>query len=166
MWYNVMIVAAMLAVSQGYDAVSLTQADIGAFLDAHNAERATAGIAALAWNDTLAEFAQAFIGNCVFKHSGGPYGENLYASMPANTDHPTIAGKAVKQWIAEKSVQTPDWSCITSSPTCGHYSQVVWGKSLQVGCAIIHCPTETKAWPNMVVCEYFPRGNFVGQKPF
>ena len=68
-----------LALLAGVEATS--QADISAYLNAHNTVRAQHGAAALKWNNTLAAAAQKWVNKCVFKHSGGslgPYGGTLY----------------------------------------------------------------------------------------
>ena len=64
-----------LALLAGVEATS--QADISAYLNAHNTVRAQHGATALKWNNTLAAAAQKWVNKCVFKHSGGslgPYG--------------------------------------------------------------------------------------------
>ncbi|VDO05837.1 unnamed protein product [Rodentolepis nana] len=57
------------------------------------------------------------------------------------------------------------------SRVCGHYTQVVWAKSLKLGCAYKVCSPFT-VWENtynsafFVACQYSPAGNFNGQKPY
>ena len=54
-----------------------SQADINAYLSAHNTVRAQHGAAALTWDQTLADKAQTWVNKCHFQHSGGslgPYG--------------------------------------------------------------------------------------------
>ena len=48
-----------------------------------------------------------------------------------------------------------------SPQSCGHYTQVVWANTLSVGCGVAVCPTGT-----IVVCNYAPPGNYVGEKPY
>jgi len=56
---------------------------------------------------------------------------------------------------------------------CGHYTQIVWDTTTQVGCAIQACPAGigspppgvTTAW-SYVVCDYSPPGNIVGLRPY
>lgn len=38
---------------------------------------------------------------------------------------------------------------------CGHYTQVVWAKSLEVGCAVKYCSDKNYYWQ----CNYGPGGN-------
>ncbi|KAG0303313.1 hypothetical protein BGZ99_002724, partial [Dissophora globulifera] len=42
-------------------------------LGLHNSIRSEKGAAALAWDDTLAAYAQQVADTCDYKHSGGPY---------------------------------------------------------------------------------------------
>lgn len=46
----------------------------------HNDFRALHNASALAWNASLAMGAQGWANQCMFKHSGGPFGENLAVS--------------------------------------------------------------------------------------
>jgi pathogenesis-related protein 1 len=52
-----------------------------------------------------------------------------------------------------------DNSC---SGVCGHYTQLVWQSTREVGCAMAVCGDKAQIW----VCTYHPAGNFVGQKPY
>ncbi|KAK0061222.1 pathogenesis-related protein 1B [Biomphalaria pfeifferi] len=53
-----------------------------AFLKAHNAARANVNVPNLEWSNELSAYAENYAKNCVYGHSYGPYGENLYAGYP------------------------------------------------------------------------------------
>ncbi|KAK0061216.1 pathogenesis-related protein 1 [Biomphalaria pfeifferi] len=143
--------------------VKLTTADINAFLNAHNAARKAVGVPNLKWNSSLSVSAGNYGSQCEWGHSDGAYGENLYSGSPINKNHAALATSAVTRWVSEKAVEDPPaWKCFTTKPTCGHYSQVVWSRTTTVGCAIIHCPD----LDNYVLCQYWPPGNYRGQKPY
>jgi uncharacterized protein YkwD len=135
---------------------------------AHNQARATVVPAAatplppLQWSASLAATAQAWADRCAFVHSGGSSGENLYADTGQGS-----AGAVVADWVSERAAY--DFSSNTCSGVCGHYTQVVWARSLRLGCGVTHCtsgsPFGSGAW-NLWVCNYDPPGNFIGQRPY
>jgi len=49
-----------------------------------------------------------------------------------------------------------------SGQQCGHYTQMVWRTSTQVGCASVTCSNGKV----LVVCNYSPAGNTMGQKAY
>eukprot|EP01018_Ginkgo_biloba_P006477 Gb_11049 [translate_table: standard] len=53
------------------------------FLSPHNDARSAVGVGPLQWDDTVAAYAQNYAnqrsGDCAMIHSGGQYGENLFA---------------------------------------------------------------------------------------
>ena len=73
-------------------------------------------------------------------------------------DTPT-ADIVVDAWAAEvKDYNAKTHRC---KGVCGHYTQIVWRKSQQVGCGMAACG-DTKVW----VCNYDPPGNFNGERPY
>nr|CAH8865328.1 unnamed protein product [Trichobilharzia regenti] len=47
---------------------------------------------------------------------------------------------------------------------CGHYTQVVWQRTTDVGCGVTACPDFPYALS--IVCNYGPGGNYVGRHPY
>ncbi|EDO16084.1 hypothetical protein Kpol_1016p27 [Vanderwaltozyma polyspora DSM 70294] len=124
-------------------------------LNAHNAKRALhQDTNSLSWSDDLASYAQNYAnnydcsGNLV--HSGGAYGENLALGYSASG--------AVDVWYDE--ISGYDFSNPGYSPATGHFTQLVWKSSTQIGCGIKNCNNE---WGNYVICSYNPAGNFIGE---
>ncbi|CAI7851912.1 unnamed protein product, partial [Closterium sp. NIES-53] len=115
-----------------------------------------------AWADTLRDDY-----NCGLEHGGMGDGEgqNLSGAGPAgwasNSD-------AVQWWVGEGQwYKRPPaifpGGCIGGDwGRCGHYTQVVWNNSRQVGCAKASCGEDSDVW----ACNYFPAGNFVGELPY
>ncbi|MFI3217899.1 MAG: CAP domain-containing protein, partial [Methylococcales bacterium] len=69
--------------------------------------------------------------------------------------------EAAKAWESEKinysgeALNKANWS------QAGHYTQMVWRDTLQLGCAKVACNSGV-----VVVCNYDPAGNFIGKKPY
>lgn len=148
---------------------------------AQNTVRATASptpvppLAPFCWSSTVAATAQSWANGCQFAHNPAlgslGYGENIYAAVisgsPPPGYNPPIA--AVTAWASEAAdYHYPTNSC---SGVCGHYTQLVWRASEAVGCGIKACTTNSPFGPSfpiwtLVVCDYNPAGNFVGQRPY
>ncbi|XP_076896492.1 pathogenesis-related leaf protein 4-like [Bidens hawaiensis] len=132
------------------------------YLDAHNAARAQVGVGNMVWNTTVAAYAQnnanQRIGDCNLIHSGGPYGENLAEGSGTFTGTATV-----NLWVDEKIYYNYTTNTCASGHVCGHYTQVVWRNSVQLGCARVQC-TNNGWW--FVICSYYPRGNYIGQAPY
>ncbi len=129
-----------------------------AILDVHNLKRALHGVSNLAWNDTLYQYAQAYAdtydcsGNLV--HSGGDYGENLAVGYETEA--------AADAWYDE--IKDYDYSNPGFSESTGHFTQMVWKDSTQVGCAYVSC--SSKSCGQYTICSYYTPGNYVGAENF
>lgn len=124
-------------------------------LDAHNKKRSLhKDTPSLSWSDELASYAQAYADkyDCsgTLTHSGGPYGENLALGYDASG--------SVDAWYNE--IKDYDYSNPTFSSGTGHFTQVVWKSTTQVGCGIKKC---NNSWGSYVICSYNPAGNFLGK---
>jgi pathogenesis-related protein 1 len=129
-------------------------------LDGHNAVRTRVGVPPLRWSDSLAQAAQDWAdylaATRTFFHSpDNQDGENLYA-ISGGTASPD---DVVSAWAQEASGYTI--SRDTCSGVCGHYTQIVWRDTREVGCAVA-TDTQREVW----VCEYYPPGNIVGFRPY
>ncbi|KAI9697588.1 MAG: hypothetical protein M1836_004538 [Candelina mexicana] len=124
-----------------------------AVIAAHNLYRTQHNASALNWNTTLATYASQHAQNCQFKHSGGPYGENLAAGYPNATS-------SVAAWGDERALY--NFLHQGFSEATGHFTQVVWKGTRDVGCGRVDCGgrNEVPGW--YVVCEYYPPGNVEG----
>lgn len=127
------------------------------FVAAHNRVRAEHCAAPLTWSTTLAAVAQRWADSlrdhgCTFGHSGGAYGENLAAGTIGALDPEAT----VAMWYDEvKLYRFPDGGF---SPTTGHFTQLVWRGTTQVGCGHSQCKGN-----DIWVCEYDPPGNWDGE---
>jgi hypothetical protein len=149
---------------------------------------------ALEWSPTLAAYAQqwadmqATTACAAPSHRSGAelqqkkYGENLavFGGIGAGPNI-SSAEQAVQSWAGEVSCWTYgtisglgqqgtekcDQTCYKAmnSDGCGHYTQIVWRKSLQLGCGVATC-SSGRGKEDIWICNYSPAGNFVGQAPY
>ncbi|KAJ6437866.1 CAP domain-containing protein [Purpureocillium lavendulum] len=146
-----------------------------AAVDLHNKARASYnGAPALSWSDTLAEDAVAWSvtlcsdpsGDLRHGHStaagkAGVWGQNLASVASMNSTVNAELERAFKSWDDEKKdyVAGSDFSMAT-----GHFTQIVWKKTTQVGCATVQCPGGNNQLTTMyTTCNYYPAGNVQGK---
>ncbi|KAK7363010.1 hypothetical protein VNO77_05142 [Canavalia gladiata] len=140
--------------------VCLAQNSPEDFVKAHNKAREEVGVGPVEWDENVANYAKTYmkkmLTDCNMVHSGGTYGENL-----AGASSELTANDAVNLWLAEKSnYDYNSNSCVNGE--CMHYTQLVWGETFNIGCAIDKCHNGF----TFAICNYDPPGNFVGQKPY
>jgi pathogenesis-related protein 1 len=131
-------------------------------LTAHNQWRSRYKVPALTWSPQLANYAQEWANKLVrenrFQHRPNPrYGENL-AWASGQRLRPS---QVVNMWGNE--VKDYNYASNTCKPgaMCGHYTQIVWRDSKQVGCGVARGNGQ-EIW----VCNYNPPGNYIGRKPY
>jgi hypothetical protein len=147
-----------------------TRADFNQrLLAAHNAERAAIGVPPLQWNPQLAADARIWADELAatgrFEHSPDepgqePQGENLWAGTPRAFSPEAM----VHLWVSEKRDYRPGvFPNISRSgdiEQVGHYTQLIWRASRQVGCA-----TAVGRDEEFLVCRYSSAGNVYGERP-
>lgn len=130
------------------------------YVRVHNQARQAVGVGPVQWDARIAAYAQNYAdqlrGDCRLVHSGGPYGENLAGSSG------DLSGvSAVNLWVNEKAnYNYLSNTCINGE--CRHYTQVVWRKSVRIGCGKARCNNGG----TIISCNYDPRGNYVNEKPY
>lgn len=92
-------------------------------------------------------------------------GENLFVSTYPNV----TPYDAVASWAAESKFYNYAKNTCATGKVCGHYTQVVWRDTRQVGCGSAVCgkvgnTNLTNA--TLMVCNYAPAGNYVGERPY
>jgi uncharacterized protein YkwD len=136
------------------DGGSADPTDIRATLLAeHNRYREAHCAEPLAWSEHLEDIAAQWADEllsrgCPLEHSQHRYGENLAAGSPGALD----AARVVWLWYEEVELydfDRPDFSMET-----GHFTQVVWRGTRELGCAQTSCDG-IDIW----VCNYAPAGN-------
>jgi uncharacterized protein YkwD len=142
--------------AQNRSPASLAQA----MLDAHNVIRARVDVPPLVWSDQLSQVAQDWANHLIasgrFGHRpNNRYGENLYSISGGAVSPAQVVG----YWAEEaRGYDIRSNSC---TGVCGHYTQIVWGETRTVGCAVV-----TNRRREVWVCNYDPPGNIVGYRPY
>ncbi|KAG7194257.1 uncharacterized protein KQ657_004980 [Scheffersomyces spartinae] len=112
-------------------------------LDYHNRRRNIHQAPDLSWNKTLYDYAQAYADRYTcgapLVHSGGPYGENISSgySTPA---------RGARSWYNERHAFKYG---IDDLGTSGHFTQMMWISTTQLGCAYKDCGTRGLAPENV-----------------
>ncbi len=169
------IAAAQTAGLTSYAYDLSTQAGIDQMLDAHNEVRRAIGVPDLVWSADLATLAQDWAHQLVAEQQGlhhrpaaernqGHIGENLASrasALPGGAmSHPH---RAVQGWVAEQDFYNYDRNICVPGQMCGHYTQMVWATTTEVGCGVARNADATyEVW----ACNYAPAGNIVGQRPY
>jgi pathogenesis-related protein 1 len=130
-------------------------------LIAHNLVRVRVDVPPLRWSEQLAahagQWAEHLIREQQFYHRPKPtYGENLFEingprALPADV---------VGIWAAEAQDYNYRFN-VCRGEMCGHYTQLVWKDTREVGCAVAR-DAVAEVW----VCNYNPPGNWVGERPY
>ena len=153
----------------GPDAVGLTRAQADEMVRAHNAWRRRVGALPLHWAADLAARAQSRAAvlaarGCIIRHGPLPadVGENLfhasslrYEAGRADEVFVVSATQVVDAWSAELADYDPVDDTCAPNRQCGHYTQIVWPTTEDVGCGMSICPSLGQIW----VCNYRPKGN-------
>ena len=141
-------------------------------LNIHNQERANVQVPTLTWSNSLATDAQGYANELasmglgpddIPPHSGDQsQGENLSWGSSNGYSLET----SVQQWAGEKSnyeaghVMSDD-DFVEGAPMIGHYTQMVWKDTTEVGCGQANNTDVT-----YLVCRYTPPGNVIGETPY
>merc|ERR1712098_488094 len=145
--------------------VNIAPVDLDKFrqdsLTAHNAYRAKHGVAGLKLSSKLnalaQEWADHLIAENAFEHRpNNANGENIYMSSGRAAQEQ--AQGAVDSWYSEIKDYTFGKEPSRGGPVSGHFTQVVWKGSSEVGVGVAQ-----KGSKVIVVANYSPRGNYIGQ---
>ncbi|XP_030621755.1 cysteine-rich secretory protein LCCL domain-containing 2 [Chanos chanos] len=133
----------------------------------------------MVWDDELERSATHWAEQCIWDH--GPQdllmsiGQNLavhWGRYRSPAYHVQAWYDEVKDYTYPYPHECNPWCperC--SGPMCTHYTQLVWATTNRVGCAVHTCPRINvwgEIWENAVylVCNYSPKGNWIGEAPY
>jgi len=140
----------------------------------HNVHRANHSASNIAWSDSLAASAQTIAESCVYAHNtavdGGGYGQNIAAGVPSDNVTAIITdlfyNGEVEWFVGLYNQAQPS---MVNFEHWGHFSQIVWKDTTQVGCATVDCSSQGLAnvgsdvAPYFTVCNYGPPGNYANE---
>lgn len=149
-------------------------------LDVHARTRAAVAVMPLIWSGKMENYAQEWANylanqnNCQMEHRSNlnqnplKAGENLFWGGPRRWSdgrtevQPLTATQVAQSWASEKAFYNYSSHSCATGKKCGHYTQMVWRDTIEVGCAMAVCPDKGQIW----VCNYNPPGNYIGQLPY
>jgi hypothetical protein len=132
-------------------------------LDAHNRARSGFGVAPMAWSDDLAAEALAhaeyMARTGIYGHDQSPgrrkkQGENLWRGQRGLFSYDIMIGLMVDEARHFRPGVFPDNSRTGDWYDVGHFTQIVWPTTTNVGCALA-----SSATTDYFVCRYSPKGN-------
>jgi hypothetical protein len=157
--FGLTAVAATLSLVMQVDrasADSVSAAEQKTLLGLHNSYRAQHCVPVLAWSAELAASAQRWADKCLIAHdtSRGHIGENIAWGGERT------ASSVVDAWY--KEVDRYNFAKPGMVTGIGHFTQVIWKDTKQIGCGVAKCFLGTvRLW----VCRYGPTGNWAGKFP-
>jgi len=138
-------------------------------LDNHNSERAKLGLEPLRWNAELeaeaARWGKTLTRKGYLQHddrsarSGA--GENLWMGTAGYWDVDGMFKMFIDERKDYRHQTFPNVSRTGNWTDVGHYTQIVWRDTQEVGCAVV-----TGNGNDVLVCRYWPAGNVLGAKAY
>jgi pathogenesis-related protein 1 len=162
------ILAQSTITSTGSD---LKTGDATAILTHHNTIRKEKGVAALSWSISLSAYAQKWADYLAQKNNGNirhrdvcgengqSYGENIFWGSSAIAYPPlqaSISWYQEKELYSYRAINNSNWI------KTGHYTQMMWKDTREMGVGISICANGAI----IVVANYYPAGNVIGQYPY
>ena len=134
----------------------------------HNTLRTKHRVGKLTKLQAIATMAQKTATNCAKiktlqhsqdKYNNQPVGQNLYVKTNAPSANDVMQG-----WYYKEE---PNYNYSTGKSknggVIGHFTQVVWKSTTQIGCAVATGTYLAYQNSYYVCCNYFPAGNYIGQ---
>lgn len=136
-------------------------------LDAHNLARDDVDLPPLRWSPALARDAESWADHLgrrnLFDHASPDVrkgqGENLWRGTRDRWSPWEMIDFFVDEKRHFRPGNFPDISRTGNWGDVGHYSQIIWPETREVGCAIVRTASD-----EVLVCRYWPAGNIWGQR--
>lgn len=154
-------------IRQANYSVRSTSDNSSRILALHNAERRRLRVPDLVWNAHLereaAEWANHLSRSGVLQHADdrtrNGTGENLWMGTSGGWDVDSMVGMFLDERRYYRHATFPDVSNTGNWADVGHYTQIVWRDTREVGCAVASARGN-----DVLVCRYFPAGNVMGRR--
>jgi hypothetical protein len=150
---------------------------VGNCLYQHNIHRHNHSAPDVTWSESLASAAQQLANTCNYGHDTdigsypGGYGQNIAMYAATNnlgSEVEFIRTSITEYWYNGEIDLYPN--AYGSEPGMGgfhewgHYTQIVWKGTKEVGCAVAYCDSGLASYPGYYsVCNYGPPGNYGGE---
>ncbi|NWH21295.1 CRIS2 protein, partial [Grus americana] len=133
-------------------------------VDKHNTLRrgvkpSASNMMKMEWCPLAAKNAKNWANKCTLRHSPANMrrtteqcGENLFMSSA-----PLSWSYVIQAWYNEEKDFQYGTGAKTQGGVVGHYTQLIWYNSYQIGCAVAYCPRSQFSY--FYVCQYCPPGN-------
>ncbi|XP_067001116.2 uncharacterized protein [Anabrus simplex] len=130
-------------------------------LRAHNEYRQKHGVPPLKLNKKICKYSEEWAKHLASRghmehRQNSDYGENIFCSWSSNPNHRITGREPVDNWYSE--IKSHPFGREPKDLKSGHFSQVVWRDSRELGVAV----AKSRTGQIFVVCNYSPPGNFIG----
>uniref|UniRef100_A0A5K3FBL7 SCP domain-containing protein n=1 Tax=Mesocestoides corti TaxID=53468 RepID=A0A5K3FBL7_MESCO len=168
------IVGLLILISQVMAQVP-TRAERRAILEYHtqvreNVQPPASNMELINYSIKLERLAMEWAAQCRWEHPDPNYytqykgiGQNLALKSGPKQSFPQMA----TIWYNEVFNYT--YHSRRCSSVCGHYTQMVWATTTEIGCAMQRCDSLRPEWTPpvyLMACQYAPGGNYIGEWPY
>ncbi|XP_042584597.1 cysteine-rich secretory protein LCCL domain-containing 2-like [Cyprinus carpio] len=133
----------------------------------------------MVWDDELEKSATYWAEQCQWEHGPKDLLMSIGQNLAVHWGRYRSPAYHVQAWYDEEKDYTYPYphECNPwcpercSGPMCTHYTQLVWATTNRVGCAVHTCSRINvwgEVWENAIylVCNYSPKGNWIGEAPY
>jgi pathogenesis-related protein 1 len=147
-------------------------------VESHNILRKNVNVSPVHWANDLEQDAKKWAkflaekNSCNMMHGSQKErknsGENLFwgsAIMWSNGNREVQKisnSSVVESWGSENQFYNYKNNSCQAGEMCGHYTQIVWDSTKEIGCGMEICSDLSQIW----VCRYRPAGNIIGKRPY
>jgi pathogenesis-related protein 1 len=148
---------------------TLTAAEAASLLSFHNSTRAAVKVRPLAWASRLAAIAQEWANRIAatdeFEHRPQEGPDSSFSNE--NLAIATTVLEGARSWYSERALFRPGTKIDDDNYLeFGHYTQMIWHSTTSVGCGKAVMRRGQYKGQLVLVCNYDPSGNVIGEAPY